>query len=170
MISRRSFCRTMALLAAGAAALPEQVDAYERLFLANTPSGLGFRAGKRIALIQDFICGFAGNPHDRVMEIELLRGGTPILFLPLNYRASFRWVAVPNTPVVAFVSDVRWNIRGLSHSGEDEFLAPDASSEAQVAAETFKGTLIYTTEDLTVHHVPLHGASGSLEEAERLAA
>ena len=167
MITRRTFCRTMALLAAGMAALPEQVDAYERLFLANTPSGLGFRAGKRIALIQDLVCGFEGQPHDRVMEIQLLRGARPIISMPLNYRASWRWVAAPSTPVVAFVSDVRWNISGFPLSWDED---PDNHPNAHDAAESFSGTLIYTTEDLKVHHVPLRGASGSLEEAERLTA
>ena len=107
MISRREFCRRMALIAAGASAVPEQIDAFELLFQANTPQ-IPDMSG--IYLIKEFSFGFAGRPRDEVLEVALLSNDQPVFELAINYRASFRWVVAPDTPVVEELDGLRWNV------------------------------------------------------------
>ncbi len=145
MTSRRKFVQTMALLAAGASALPAQIEAYHALYDANTPSEGEFN--DETILVRDILFGFAGEPRDEAHDIRFQSGEKILIQLALNHRATLRWVATPEQPLIVQRSTFQWRVSPS---------APD-----------WAGSIHYTAPDLRIHRVPFYGSMGSLVEAER---
>ena len=95
MMNRREFVKYLALLAAGANALPAQVDAYEKMYDLNTRQ---FNKGK-IVSIKEFTIGFK-EPCDKHIRVSIVNKERELWSIFLNQRATFRYVTMPDCPLL----------------------------------------------------------------------
>lgn len=109
---RRDFVKMMALLAAGASAMPEQIAAFETIYDANTPRrlGLGELWSKDFVSIEDWVIGFDMVGADRTYNMGLYDGNTAVLSFALNQRALMRYVRPPQVPVLSRLKTLRWEV------------------------------------------------------------
>ena len=146
---RREFVKHLALLAAGAAALPSQIAAFEQLYEANTRS---FGERSDLIFIRDMIFGFDGVPGDVATRVSLLRGDQTLFQIALNKRATFRWVGVPELPLISPVKDLHWDIQTFA----GEYLS--------VVRDEFVGTLGFLDQQDQVHTLTINGRQRRLIE------
>jgi len=119
-MDRRGFIKHMALIAAGMAARPEQIAAFETYYEANTPDTtlplasvdeiwISGEAKQSLALRAVFSWG-----HDQQMDLSFNA-----------YGGIFRWVAAPDAKIIAPLDEFRWQIERLhgNHDGrlEDQY-------------------------------------------------
>ncbi len=101
-MDRREFVRFIALMAAGTAAMPEQVEAFTHYFETNTPltpSGL-------VCVDEIYIGGTATK--STVAKVQLLCDDEPVLNLALNlFGGVVRWVAAPQQMIMAVAGDLK---------------------------------------------------------------
>lgn len=103
MMNRREFAKHLALLAAGAAALPAQLSAFERLYDINTkPLG-----DTDLVSIEDIALGFS-EPGDYAHFINIYNDQSVLYSFALNQRATFRYLPAPTAPMLATHRGVRW--------------------------------------------------------------
>lgn len=101
---RDNFVKYLALLAAGEAAKPEQIAAFERYYDRNSPATFPL-----VAVDEIFICGHASR-STRV-AIDILKGSDVVQCLSINaFGGILRWVATPDQKIVSAPTDFRWNI------------------------------------------------------------
>lgn len=109
MQSRRDFVRMIALLAAGAAALPAQVEAFTSYYEINTPPG----AGPFIAMDEIWLCGQAQKSAP--VYFDLFRGDNRLMALGINaFGGILRWKAIADDKVIGINDDLRWEMRQLA--------------------------------------------------------
>ena len=114
MMTRREFIRNLALIAAGATALPEQIDALEQFYERNAPAGLT----TLLAVDSIFIGGIA--PISTPLIFDLMLGNQMKLRFPWNaFGGVMQWSAMPDQRILAAPGDLRWNVRGPMYKYEN---------------------------------------------------
>ena len=104
-MNRREFVRFMALMSAGAAALPEQLSAFERYYDINTP-----QIGEQFAGVDEvFLCGCASRSV--VVRASFYKEDELIMPLAFNaFGGVLRWVATPLQTIMCLPTDFSWRI------------------------------------------------------------
>jgi hypothetical protein len=157
-MDRREFVKFLALLAAGAAAKPEQIAAFERYYDINSPS---FLTGL-VAVDEVMLHGLATS--SLVLKMDIM---TPEpLNLAINaYGGIVRWVAAPDQKIVCRASDFTWDIyRGEPKSLDDpksEDQTHHIESDEWLLAR-FTGHVSYIDQTGRRRNRPLTTLSGSL--------
>ena len=99
---RRDFIKFLALLAAGAAALPAQIEAFERYYDRNSPPMLD---GDAIAVDEITLCGIATK--STVVRCVFFSA----MNLSINaFGGVIRWLAAPDQKIVTRARDFTWEI------------------------------------------------------------
>ena len=103
-MSRRDFIKYLALIAAGAGALPRQIEAFERYYEANTPP---IADGEELACADEiWICGLATRSLRVGFRLSYAQGS---MRLGLNaFGGMLRWVAQPDAKVISKPQDFHW--------------------------------------------------------------
>lgn len=146
-MNRREFVKYLALLAAGAAAMPAQIAAYERLYNANMPD-----AGSGLISVREFFCGFQGTPRDCVALVTVGHGSTKAMPFAMNTRSFLRWVAAPDTPLLVKAEEFYWTV-----------IDPRSGQDAD-PFDDFTGRLIVTDQDARIHYVAMTNKQTRLSE------
>jgi len=122
-MDRRAFVKFIALLAAGAAARPEQVAAFENYYEVNTPkiaTGL---------VSVDEICIGGVATHSIPAQLEILRAGVPYLKLGVNlFGGVVRWLAAPDQKIMVSACEFGWRINNCvpaDFSGQISYIDQD---------------------------------------------
>ena len=103
MMDRRAFVKFLALMAAGAAAKPEQIAAYEHYYDVNTPA----TDGPFIAVDEVMLGGTARL--STVVQVRILSQSTNTLNLAINaFGGIFRWHAAPDQKIIT--DELSWHI------------------------------------------------------------
>jgi hypothetical protein len=105
-MTRREFCRHIALLAVGAMALTEQIDALERTYLVSSEH----LSDSGIASVEEFFIGFNGMPSDTTAEL-IFTDGVRSRPISMNTRASIRWIPTAPMSWITSVDTFRWIYR-----------------------------------------------------------
>ena len=148
--SRRDFIKFIALVAAGAAARPEQIEAFEAYYEANTPIADDLIPDNLVAVDEIFLSGTA----IRSMPIlcEFYRNDHTVLKWGLNiYGGIIHWIAAPDQKIIAGAADFYWRIR----SATDDLL--DFS--------TVNGQISYVGQDKVRKYIQITKPEGSLIDA-----
>lgn len=152
-MTRREFVQYLALLAAGASALPKQIAAFEQVYEINTkPFG---ETG--LLNIVDLVVGFAGQPQDETLSITFDRGKQQILTFALNRRGHFRWAALPQAPIVTSEQDFRWRVK--SHAPDYGF-----QDHQQQARQDFRCGITAIDQEGLVHALTVNGEKTRLTD------
>lgn len=118
-MNRRDFVKFLALVGAGAAALPEQIAAFERYYEVNTPlvdSGL-------VSVGEVFLAGMAQKSLPMMFNVTYL--GEVKLALGINaFGGLCRWIAMPDQKIVLPAREFVWDIRGLDDGHSDITMSP----------------------------------------------
>jgi hypothetical protein len=104
MMNRRDFVRFLGVTAAGAAALPQQIEAFEAYYDANTP----MTSEPLVAVDEIWLCGMAG----RSLRINATFFDDTKHELPLGINAFggiICWKAQPDSKIVLTKYNVTWN-------------------------------------------------------------
>jgi hypothetical protein len=105
LMNRRDFVRFLGITAAGAAALPEQIEAFTAYYDANTPE-----TGEPLVAVDDiFVCG---NAACSTLVTATFFIGT-LVEKPVAFNAFggiIRWTAAPDQKIVLRRSDVSWKM------------------------------------------------------------
>ncbi len=107
-MDRREFVKFLALLAAGATAAPEQIEAFRHYYNMNTPN----TAAPLVAVDEVFISGMADRALPVTFDI-LLRGPPEQIKLALGLNAfggCVRWCAMGDQKIVAADTDFMWRL------------------------------------------------------------
>jgi hypothetical protein len=142
--TRRRFATLMSMLGAlGIARIPPSTTAFgsdevaveDDLWIANNRWATHSGAVRGPAKLYDFMLGYDGTPRDVTLHWNLYRSANkqPLMHIPLNARAVYRWVAAPDSEIfipaqtqVSLVPRVR---RTERRDGNEEFIDdPDAVS------------------------------------------
>src|SRR4030095_7014978 len=110
MMNRRDFIKHLALLAAGAAALPDQILAFEKSIELNAID----KIDKGLIFIDDIILsGMSG--HSFPLYASIFTNDKPDLNFGLNlFGGIFRWVAVPGHSLrVTIPEKFIWELDGI---------------------------------------------------------
>lgn len=114
-MNRREFVSFLGLLAAGAAAMPEQIAAYTRYYDLNSPqydNGL-------VAVDEIFASGLAARSMP--LSFDVFRGGELALALGINaYGGVVRWLAAPDQKIVTRSADFKWWIKSRFSQDMDD--------------------------------------------------
>ena len=135
-MNRREFCRYLALTAAGAAALPGQVEAFEYLYDVNTRQ---FDGHGDIIKVYDMGLGFTGTPRDQSVTITFFDGRDQLLLNTMNHRACCRYIAPADCPLLTTVSRLRWTVEPCRFAHE------------------FSGMMRYVDMSRRIHNVAING-------------
>jgi hypothetical protein len=140
-MNRRNFIRGMALLAAGAAALPEQIDFFERYYTANAPASelLG-------AMDEVWMSGTA--LVSMPVTLRIFRVGTDenLYTWGINLLGGvLRWVPTPDQKVIIGEPGLRWELSGISQEEMDN---------------CFNGQVNYVGRDLVRRYMPIKALNG----------
>lgn len=119
--NRREFIRFLALLAAGTAALPQQIEAFEKYYAANTPLTDGeliaidlIRFSGMATKSLPILCNFYRNDQEQMSFGLNLFGGI------------MQWIAAPDAKIVTFTEDFYWDLKPQGDF-EPEFLVGSIS-------------------------------------------
>lgn len=133
-MNRRDFCKTAAILAAGAAAMPSQIAAFEQLFDVNSRH-LG-NVADLIRINEIYLGGTARV--SRVVLVDFYDDERLLHLLSFNgFGGIVRLVMLPDAPMFSTRSRFRWRI---SDDGD-----------VRTWTNAFRGTVTYTDSDLVVH-------------------
>jgi hypothetical protein len=151
MMTRREFGKYLALLAAGASALPAQLQAFETLYETNLPQ-------KTTGLIHvsDLTFGFR-NPRDSAVLVAWKFGPNRELPFVVNYRTFTRYVTTPDLPILSTVEDFAWGIY------EGGFLDAPSDESWQVQHD-FMGSIAFTDQEGKIHQFGIDGQRRTLKE------
>lgn len=139
-MNRRDFCRQLALIAAGAAALPSQIEAFTNLYEVNSR---GLSGVDMISINNITICGLAG--HSLPTHIDLMRGDTLVLPMGINlFGGMMIWYAHPGNCIIANKGDVRVRIRDTSGHDVDPYCA--------------RGNVVFTDSEMLVSSFQIDGS------------
>ena len=103
--NRREFVKFIALLAAGAAALPQQIEAYTKYYDANTP----LTGGPFIAMDEVWMSGLA-TKSTRVRMTLFHQDRSEYTWSFNAFGGVVRWVAAPDMKLVAIEKDLKWRL------------------------------------------------------------
>lgn len=148
-MNRREFVKHLALLAAGAAALPSQVAAFERLYEANTSGPLA--TSTSLLSVNDIVIGFGGTPRDAAAVVRFFNGESAPLAFPLNTRATIRWIPAPDCPFLTSRDRFRWSVDDVYGRWTRE----------EIAA-TLTGSIRYTDMDGVIQNAAIDGRTWKL--------
>ena len=113
--TRRDFIKYLALIAAGAAALPQQIEAFEKYYEANTPFG-----DELVAIDEVFLSGVATKSTP--IWFELYRNDRMVSKWGMNtFGGILRWTAMPDQKIIASRPDIFWRITAPKHFDLAEF-------------------------------------------------
>lgn len=134
-MNRRDFCKTAAILAAGAAAMPSQIAAFEQLFDVNSQH-LG-NVADLIQINDIFLGGTATASH--VLTVEFMDSERLIEMIAFNgFGGVVRVANMPNVPKFSTIRDFHWKTTnqytGMGYIGG-----------------SCRGTVTYTDSDMLVH-------------------
>lgn len=138
MITRREFCRNLGLLAAGAAALPEQIEAFSHVYDVNLPKDVPL---SDVIMITDIMVGgtaTASSPTSFTIkdkEEVLLNFGMNL------FGGAFRWCAFPGQEILVSKKNLVWKAQGHSIFG------------------TYSGTIIYYDSNMLIHRFSFTGTT-----------
>jgi hypothetical protein len=139
-MNRREFCQHLALLAAGAAALPAQVAAFERLYDVNTRK----LAHGSIISIHNLVFGFNGSPCDETALVTFFDGDRPLMPFALNTRSSMHFGVTPDCPMLSTEEGFRWEIQS-------------SYPNSRYVYNHFTGGVRYIDMEGVIHNVPING-------------
>lgn len=128
-MDRREFVKMLALLAAGTAALPSQIGAFEQYYNANTPSVGPFLAIDEIS--------FAGlSQTNSPLKVEILQGNNLLLACGLNtFGGVFLWRAQPDGKIVDNPDKVSWKMtrywNGIATEPDDRWIQDNLHSHVR---------------------------------------
>ncbi len=154
MLTRPEFCTHLALLAAGAAALPQQIQAFVRIYDVNT-APLG-ESG--LIAVEDIMFGFGGVPSDITYSVQFRQGEKVIFQVALNRRASYRWVPTPQAPMLTTERDFNWRVT-------PHHIIPPVDDERN-SAEDFEGTVRFVDQDSRIRVARIAGEFGRLADVQ----
>ena len=129
-MDRREFVKFIALLAAGAAAAPEQVEAYTHYFETNTPlvpSGL--------VCVDEIIIGGTAN-KSTVAHVQLFHDEEPVLNFAVNLFGGWvRWLAAPQQMIMAVAGDLKLEIDKPQFQGQMMYIDQLGKRRTKVITE-----------------------------------
>jgi hypothetical protein len=100
-MNRREFVKFIALIAAGASALPQQIEAFERYYEANTPQD----DNELVAIDEIFISGLATK--SRPVQFDL---PAAMMCMGINlFGGIIRWGAMPDQKIILPRLNVSWS-------------------------------------------------------------
>jgi hypothetical protein len=106
--NRREFIQFLALMAAGAAALPQQVAAFEKYYEANTPALM--KLGDFVAVDGMTISGMA--TASLPLMCNFYRNDEKIMSYGVNlFGGIMHWKAVPTHEVICYPEDFFWDFK-----------------------------------------------------------
>ena len=106
MSTRRDFVKFLALIAAGTAARPEQIAAFEEYYEANAP-----RADDLVAVDEISISGLASSASNP-MNGEFYANDRPVLCCGMNlFGGVYFWRAAADSKIVVSRPDFFWRLR-----------------------------------------------------------
>ena len=112
--TRRDFVMQLALLAAGAAALPSQVRAFTAYYEANTPQGVGPFA----AVDEIYLSGLSSR--STVLRMNIYRGESLLMPLAINsFGGQILWRAAPDNKIVDVFKNIGWKMECLTTDDHD---------------------------------------------------
>lgn len=116
-MNRRKFVSFLALLAAGAAARPEQIAAFEKYYDANTP---WLTDGGLIAVDELYIGGIATRSVPMTWKVYC--STNCVLNLGFNaFGGVLRWVAAPDQKLVTVPADFNWSLKASEGFDADPY-------------------------------------------------
>lgn len=145
-MNRREFCQHLALLAAGAAAMPAQIAAFEQLYEVNTRQ---FGRERGIVSIKGFTFGFDGPPCDLAACVTFFDGDRVLQPFVLNTRGMMHMGIVPDCPMFATRDRLRWEVS--DSAGFYDGLG------GCYASDHLNGFIRYIDMDGVIHNVPING-------------
>ncbi len=148
-MTRREFGKYLALLAAGASALPAQLQAFERLYEVNLP-----QAATGLIQVNDFWVGFR-SPKDLAVRFLLTLGKRREIPFVLNYRASLRYVSPMDAPLLTTLEDLAWDLDATEREPGDR---------TDIARAEFEGALRVTDQDGRIHDLGIDGKRRRLQD------
>jgi len=111
-MTRRDFCKYMALLTATAAALPEQIEAFTRLYDVNTRA---FDGADDIIQVDDLFLAYRGITTTIATQIRFHLSREQIFPISLNAHGGVvRLIATPIAPWLGRISEIRWTVEASS--------------------------------------------------------
>ncbi len=154
MMTRREFVEHIALLAAGAAALPQQIAAFTNYYEINAAKS----ATGLVAIDEIYIGGMATCSVPMTFDFftrESDASSTFLLKLAMNtFGSVVRWVAAPDQKIVVPAGNFHWQATGV------EPLLADVSGERM--DRQFAGYISYIQQDGLRVATPLGKAHGHL--------
>lgn len=160
-MDRREFVKFLALTAAGAAALPEQVLAFERYYTANTPSVAPFIAFDEVSA--------AGLRLSSSLPVRMIFSKGPDMVLNAAFNAFggiYFWRAAPDSKIVASVSvPLTWEITVWRKGWQDQ---AESSGDFQLLEDAevkrvLQGHVSYIDQNAVRHTVPIETAKGTID-------
>jgi hypothetical protein len=148
-MERREFIRHLALLAAGVAALPEQILAFERLYTVNAPPA---HVTKGLIAVKDVYLGGLAERSTPVIADFFTTKGQPNIRLALNlFGGVVRWVGAPDCPLrVASFEEFHWEITMMT------------PREEPLSGQDVTGHVMYLDQDGLIHTELINVPCGSL--------
>ncbi len=144
-MNRRDFVKSLALLAAGAAALPEQIAAFERYYEVNTPK----TALPLLAFDELSISGMATRSV-RVF-VKFFDGDQVVLPAALNaFGGQYFWRGAPDNKIVT--SKLRWEITSPDVNDKDALLTMICGGVSYLDQDLVRHRCQITSCDNAVYH------------------
>lgn len=167
-MTRREFVKHLALLAAGAMAMPAQIAAFERTYDVNSRI---FGERTDLLAVSEFSFGFEGVPQDLMAVVSFIRrsngtdltNGTDLIRIVMNYRSNYRWIPQPDAPLLSTVADLQWDIDGGPYAWAPNSL-DNQRSLTEILRQDFAGTLRFTDQEGLIHSLPIDGRRRRLQE------
>jgi hypothetical protein len=144
-MDRRDFIRGIAVLCAGAAALPEQIDFFEKYYTANAP------AGELTAAVDELLLSGTATKSMPV-HFRLYRPGSDELSRALInvgcnlFGGMMRWAAMPDQKIIVGKAGLRWRLQVPDDFTFDHFL----------------GQISYVDTDLVRHYRQITTLEGTV--------
>ena len=140
-MDRRAFIKSLACICAGAAALPQQIETFERLFEANAPM-----SNELIAIDRFVIGGLA--TQSMPARVIIKRGDRELMRWGMNlFGGMLHWTAVPDQKIIVVPGTLHWEI---------------TSPAMTLPSEWIEGSISYLDNQLVRCSAPLIAATGSL--------
>lgn len=138
-MDRRSFIKGLALLAAGAAARPERVAAFEHFYTVNAPVG----SAPLIAVDEIMLSGNATLPVPVVIDFFRENGDVAHSWGLNTYGGFLRWAAMPDGKILT--PSFGWKIRNYEDFAHTRLL----------------GTISYLDQNLKRHTCLIEAIEGT---------
>lgn len=111
-MTRRGFCFHLAALSAGGN--DQSLEVYRDLYWKNTEHLDG---SSRLIRIWDITFGFEGPPCDQAAVVRFFDENECLLCVGLKTRATYRWVGVPEHPMLSTEERFHWTVEGIGAGG-----------------------------------------------------